>query len=109
MKHLLEAGANPNQRGDDSSIFYGYTPLHIAVLESNIDIIKILLEYHAFPLVENNDQETALGYVRQRLKGDFHRQKDQDILNMLEEHLAKYDYKKKKMLTNLLNSDYSTD
>ena len=48
VRLLLEAGANPNSRGD-----MGYTPLHYAFREGGWDVVKLLLDNGAREDVRN--------------------------------------------------------
>ncbi len=50
---LLEAGADINQRGE-----HGYTPLHNAVEQGHISIVKYLLKRGAIREIINNDGQT---------------------------------------------------
>lgn len=43
VKVLLNIGANPNARSTSKT---GWTPLHYAAMEGNIDIITLLLKHH---------------------------------------------------------------
>jgi ankyrin repeat protein len=45
----LDYGANPNQQG-----LLGYTPLHCAVIENNIECAKLLLEHGANVNIQPN-------------------------------------------------------
>lgn len=42
IKHLLEAGANPNENGT-----YPYFPLHGAIKDNNLELVKLLINYGA--------------------------------------------------------------
>jgi len=49
-----------NQRGEN-----GVTALHLAVVKSNMDIVKLLLSHGADPAVADNLDRTALDFARQ--------------------------------------------
>jgi ankyrin repeat protein len=52
---LLDAGADPNNRQR-----HGYTPLHSAAANGDLESIDLLLETGADPAATNDDGETAL-------------------------------------------------
>ena len=55
IRYLLSSGqASVRDISDDS----GHSPLHIAVRDSCIDVIRVLLQYGAEPYLENRQQET---------------------------------------------------
>lgn len=55
IRYLLSSGrASVRDISDDS----GHSPLHIAVRDSRIDVIRVLLQYGAEPYLENRQQET---------------------------------------------------
>jgi hypothetical protein len=49
ITHLLEPGANPNNRSHD-----GMTVLHAAVQKRDIGVVQLLLEHGANPTLEND-------------------------------------------------------
>ncbi len=58
---LLEAGANPNLRGEE-----GYTVLHFAALHRNEEMAALLLTNGAQPSLMNDQGETALHKIIRR-------------------------------------------
>jgi ankyrin repeat protein len=54
-KALLQAGVTPNQKNAK-----GFTPLHIAALNGNSDMVNLLIRYGAFVETTDNDSNTAL-------------------------------------------------
>lgn len=59
VEELLEKGANPNIK---TSIrwYHGWTPLHIAVYERNLDIVRLLIKYGANINAKTYNRETPL-------------------------------------------------
>lgn len=56
VQRYLESGFDPNIRNP----LTGYTPLHYACWHEYKDIIMLLLQYNADPLIKNNEGETCL-------------------------------------------------
>ncbi|KAG8531764.1 uncharacterized protein KY384_003400 [Bacidia gigantensis] len=55
IQYLLASGqASVRDISDDS----GHTPLHIAVRDSRVEVIRVLLQHGAEPFLENRQQET---------------------------------------------------
>lgn len=55
VRYLLSSGqASVRDISDDS----GHSPLHIAVRDSRVDVIRVLLQFGAEPYFENRQQET---------------------------------------------------
>jgi uncharacterized protein len=54
---LLAAGADPNARGEEGS---SITPLHVAALGGNSELVKVLIDAGANPLAKTAYGETAL-------------------------------------------------
>jgi len=61
MSRLLDAGADPNQRGLND-----WTALHVAVHETNVEAVRLLLARGADPALRTriDDYETALEMAR---------------------------------------------
>ncbi len=55
VKSLLDAGTNINSKGE-----HGYTPLHNAVEQGHIEIVKLLLAFEADEKIQNNDGDVPL-------------------------------------------------
>ncbi len=70
MSFLLEKGADPNAEADDQytrkdlvidyTTLLIYLALHMATLNNNIEMVKLLLQYKANVNAQNQDQYTAL-------------------------------------------------
>jgi ankyrin repeat protein len=70
MAFLLEKGANPNAEADDqytrkvllvhNIALLTYLALHMATLNNNIEMVKLLLQHKANVNAQNMDQYTAL-------------------------------------------------
>lgn len=58
-KYLLESGANPNE----IEIEYGFTPFFYAVVQNDVSIIKILLDYNINPNNQDYTGNTAISYA----------------------------------------------
>jgi ankyrin repeat protein len=58
VKLLLEHGANPNIQEDIN----GYTPLHYAVEDCFVDVVRVLLDHGADPTIRDNEGRTPLDY-----------------------------------------------
>ncbi len=55
VKHLLEAGANPDIRCNK-----GFTPLYRAAEYGHVEAVRLLLEHHANPDIQTSECNTAL-------------------------------------------------
>jgi len=64
VKHLLEAGANPNITEKQQNGYF--TPLHQAAVEGHIEIVRLLLQAGANPQAEDAEGNTALDYAIQK-------------------------------------------
>ncbi len=70
VKKLLDAGADPNllindtpqarMRGGSPRIVFA-TPLMRAAFSADLELVNLLIEYGADPLIKSSDNETALG------------------------------------------------
>jgi uncharacterized protein len=58
-KILLDAGADPNVRGE-----YGYTPLHNAIGQKHLEFAKLLLSRGASKELKNDDGLTPVDLAR---------------------------------------------
>jgi len=61
IKELLAAGVDINATTD-----MGYTPLHIAVLQGDLEIVSFLLKNGADPLIPTDGNETACTLAREK-------------------------------------------
>ena len=68
---LLEAGADPNAQQQD-----GFTPLHEAVHNNNLELTRLLLSHDANPHVSNDDGDSALQIA--------HAQKKRCLIDLIE-------------------------
>lgn len=59
--------------------FRGFTALHYAVLADNCDVVKLLLDAGADPLIENESGHKALMYAKQ----------DSEVKRLLENYTSK--------------------
>lgn len=76
IKELVHAGLDIN-----AATNHGYTPLHIAVLEDQLEMVHYLLQNGANPLISSLENETALTIA--------HEKGDQQILTVLMNSLKK--------------------
>ena len=58
---LLENGANPNIQQE-----FGETPMHIAASKGDYKVLKLLLLFHADPMILSNDGFSAEDYASER-------------------------------------------
>ena len=61
----------------------GHTPLHIAVINSQVSVVNSLLEEHANPFLEDNEFHTPLYYAMQAVKRIKKQQKNNQKMNNL--------------------------
>lgn len=62
-----------------NATFFGFTALHYAALTDSIGVVKVLLEYGANPLIENEAGHKPLQYAKE----------GSDIYKLLQEYTAK--------------------
>jgi ankyrin repeat protein len=60
VEFLLKKGADPNVVDSEEH----FTPLMFAAAEGHVDVVKILLEYHADPTLKDIDGDTAESFAR---------------------------------------------
>ena len=60
VEFLLKKGANPNLVDSEEH----FTPLMFAAAEGHIDVVRILIEYHADPSMVDIDGDTAETFAR---------------------------------------------
>jgi adenosylhomocysteine nucleosidase len=63
---VLAAGADPNARQQG-----GFTPLHEAVLNGNVELIALLLRHGADPHVTNDEQVSPIDLARRAQRSDL--------------------------------------
>ena len=61
VEFLLKKGANPNLVDSEEH----FTPIMFAAAEGHIDVVQILLKYHADPSLKDIDGDTAESFARQ--------------------------------------------
>ncbi|MBL7111125.1 MAG: ankyrin repeat domain-containing protein [Bacteroidales bacterium] len=61
VEFLLKKGSDPNMVDSEEH----FTPLMFAAAEGYIDVVRILLEYHADPSLKDIDGDTAETFARQ--------------------------------------------
>jgi uncharacterized protein len=65
VKQIIAAGADVNAKGDQ-----GATPLFNAVMGENSQVISLLIELGANPIIKNDMGRTALEYAKNTLASD---------------------------------------
>jgi len=55
LETLISAGANVNERGE-----HGYSPLHEAVAQGHLEVVKLLIRRGADPSLKNDDLVTPV-------------------------------------------------
>uniref|UniRef100_A0A914XX44 Ankyrin repeat domain-containing protein n=1 Tax=Panagrolaimus superbus TaxID=310955 RepID=A0A914XX44_9BILA len=70
FEYLLQKGAksDPPMRDLNASSSVSSTPLMEAILERNVDAIRLLLQHNANPLLKNKNAETAMDLLKEQLR-----------------------------------------